>query len=148
MISSLSVVKRFLETPGTPLRARITADRITWPGVPPGAPLSATAGYTGLSYNRSGGGPRRRRTPVDAERLTMRVWGTTHAEAETTYRALVDTLASQLNQRVDLDGGTYAILYLAREVSMGIHLDDPDTGNPLVQSVWEIAYWRHAIAAS
>ena len=79
--------------------------------------------------------------------MTFRVWGSTAAEAETTYRALVDTLHGQLNQRVALADGASAILYLAREVVVGSHQRDPDTDNPFVQSVWEIAYWRHTIPA-
>ena len=146
MISDMDVLQQHLQRDGTPLRSRLTARQITWPGVPPGVSLSASNGYTGLSFSRSGGGPRTR-VPVDAVRITMRVWGRTHAEAETTYRALVDTLGGQLNQRVDLSGGTYAILYLAREISVGVPMTDPDTGNPMVQSVWEIGYWRHAIVA-
>jgi hypothetical protein len=143
MISDQSVLLQQLTLPGTPLMARVQPRQVTWPNVPAGAQLP---GYTGVSFRRSGGGPRTR-TPVDAVRITFRVWGSTAAEAETTYRALVDTLHGQLNMRVALEGGASAILYLAREVVVGAHQADPDTGNPFVQSVWEIAYWRHTIAA-
>lgn len=146
MMSVIEALIIQLGIDGTPLRARVAAADIASPNVPAGVTLTAAAGWSGVTIRRAGGRARRRRTPLDTDLLAIRVWNRTAEGAETTYRALVDTLGYLLNERVDLGGGASAILYLAREVAGGVALTDPDTDHPLIQATWEVGYWRNAIS--
>jgi hypothetical protein len=96
-----------------------------------------------LTINRALG----RRIPrvrIGEERYNVRLWGASHAECETHYRALVTSWRELHN--VHLASG--ALLYRVEVGSSGLHLNDPDTGWPFILVGIEASFSEETVAVS